>query len=571
VRALASQASVESTTSRIRKAHGTSLLVGAAAFVTAVTILSPRGNQKTRLEAPAKAETEESVVKKSEDEETTLLNWSGTHTVNTKHYWEPETVEELEAVVLECHSKGQSVRPIGSALSPNGLSFHSEGMVSLVHLDKILEVDTKNMTVTTQSGARVSQVIDALNTHGLTLPNLASIAEQQMGGFTQVGAHGTGAKIAPVDHYVTKLRIITPSLGDMVLTEDQGVFFQLAKVGLGCMGVVAEVTMKCVPAHNLVERTFVLTRREAREQIQQLLVNHKHIRFMWIPYQDVVVVVANDPDADVAEHVPRNLMHFSEPERLEPFRNLYIELTKDNPEPVTLESLKGMGFGELRDALLGMDPLDVDHVKKVNEAEAEFWRRSQGYQTKPSHQLLQFDCGGQQWVKEVALPTGTLHENNGNDIMFMEKLLQGIEDQQIPAHSPIEQRWSAPSSSLMSPVHGTDPNGLHSWVGIIMYLPSADDELQRRAITESFTGQYCTLMDTLGQEVDAASHWAKLELPRDMWKLLDLQMAMSKRYPLHLFNKAREMVDPKDILGNPLLNLVFGSKLRNPENARKED
>ena len=47
------------------------------------------------------------------------------------------------------------------------------------------------------------------------------------------------------------------------------------------------------------------------------------------------------------------------------------------------------------DALLAVDPLNLAHVKRCNEAEAEFWRRSEGYQTKPSDQLLQFDCGGQ--------------------------------------------------------------------------------------------------------------------------------------------------------------------------------
>ena len=48
-----------------------------------------------------------------------------------------------------------------------------------------------------------------------------------------------------------------------------------------------------------------------------------------------------------------------------------------------------------KDALLAFDPLSVAHVKRCNEAEAEFWRRSEGYQTKDSDKLLQFDCGGQ--------------------------------------------------------------------------------------------------------------------------------------------------------------------------------
>lgn len=35
--------------------------------------------------------------------------------------------------------------------------------------------------------------------------------------------------------------------------------FELARVGLGALGVVAEVTLQCVPAHQLLEHTYVST------------------------------------------------------------------------------------------------------------------------------------------------------------------------------------------------------------------------------------------------------------------------------------------------------------------------
>jgi L-galactono-1,4-lactone dehydrogenase len=114
---------------------------------------------------------------------------------------------------------------------------------------------------------------------------------------------------------------------------------------------------------------------------------------MWIPYTDVVVVVTNDPQ-DQVENIPK-LPPISAEERFRPLTSLLIELTKDAAEPFSKESIEGMGFGELRDALLALDPLDIDHVKRCNKAEAQFWAKSEGYQIKPSEQLLQFDCGGQ--------------------------------------------------------------------------------------------------------------------------------------------------------------------------------
>lgn len=59
-------------------------------------------------------------------------------------------------------------------------------MVNLGLMDKVIEVDKKNKRVTVQAGARVSQLVDGIKEHGLTLQNFASIREQQIGGFIQV-------------------------------------------------------------------------------------------------------------------------------------------------------------------------------------------------------------------------------------------------------------------------------------------------------------------------------------------------------------------------------------------------
>jgi len=165
-------------------------------------------------------------------------------------------------------------------------------------------------------------------------------------------------------------------------------------------------------------------------------------------------------------------------------------------------------------------------------------------------------------VWEVCFPTGTQDKNNHSDMEFMEELLEGIERENIPAPAPIEQRWSASSSSLMSPAYGSDPKGLHSWVGIIHYLPS-DDKYQREYITESFTGRYCNLMRGIGQHYSATSHWAKLEIPSSIFQIADLRVFMKQRFPVDLFNRARQRFDPKSILSNRIVDMAFGKSSSN--------
>jgi L-galactono-1,4-lactone dehydrogenase len=156
---------------------------------------------------------------------------------------------------------------------------------------------------------------------------------------------------------------------------------------------------------------------------------------------------------------------------------------------------------------------------------------------------------------------------------FMTRLLGGIEQDNengIPAHSPIEQRWTASSSSLLSPASahsaGSSSDGLHSWVGIISYLPAGDEDnasirQQRDEITKLFTGRYCDLMQKIGKDVQATSHWAKLEKPLTTWQLVDLRLFLQERFPIQLLNGARGRLDPKNLLGNQLLNTVLGKSV----------
>jgi L-galactono-1,4-lactone dehydrogenase len=181
----------------------------------------------------------------------------------------------------------------------------------------------------------------------------------------------------------------------------------------------------------------------------------------------------------------------------------------------------------------------------------------------------------QQWVWEVCFPTGTQEVNNGNDMRFMLDLLDGIENNpdtldNIPAHAPIEQRWSSSSSSYMSPASSyvTDDGSrtIHSWVGIINYLPSDETTMdpatlqqQRKDITDLFQGKYCDLLRDIGYRYNATSHWAKIELPKhSIWKVIDQQLFLQQRFPIEKFNNLRLLFDPKNLLSNPLIDQLFG-------------
>ncbi|KAJ1473245.1 hypothetical protein T484DRAFT_1637252, partial [Baffinella frigidus] len=394
--------------------------------------------------------------------------------------------------------------------------------------------------VTVQAGARVSQVLEALRPHGLTLQNLASINEQQVGGFIQVSAHGSGAALPPVDEQVVGLTLVTPGQGTLRLhkdDEEDQELMGMCRVGLGALGVVADVTLQCVPYHTLVERTWVSTEAEEPSLLLRRLKPKRHLRYMWIPYTDTVVVEGGLEGRGLQDRAD------APPPR-------FRARAPRNPRSLHLLSL-------LKDALLRLDPLSVQHVKAVNKAEAECWKRSEGPPPPPSEHVLGSPPPPPPPPPEVAFPAGEGGEADGRDIAYVKSLRALIEATQVPAPGPIEQRWTAASSSRMSPAHSERGDDLFSWVGIIMYLPEAEeDQHLRPKITKAFKAYKESCRMGLWPTFGAHEHWAKIEDP-DGEVLEALQARLAERFPAEDFVALRKRLDPHNILANNLVNSLF--------------
>ena len=427
----------------------------------------------------------------SEDDETDseMTNYSGTHSITPKKIFTPTSIDELKEIVAKAHADGQSIRPVGRFLSPNGIASCADGMLSLSDCDKIVRIDKEKMLVTVEGGALVQTVLEALAKEGLTLSNFSSIKEQQMAGWTSVSAHGTGARLPTVDEMITEMKLITPASGELVLSaesesEHDRRLFSYAKVGLGALGIISEMTLSCIPAHFLHETTRVVTDMDLlRHSHGGILQENRHTRYMWLPYTGACVVVTSNPigEEDAVAKMRNIACESGEPETPDPLAQMKkLYAAREGVPP------SGGSCASIRDELIDLDPLSVEHISQVNQAEFHYWQSAPSERVAKSDEILGFDCGGQQWVLEVCFPAGTVDEPNGRDIDFVLELQQAILDQGLPAPAPIEQRWTARSTSPMSPAFSADPSAFFSWVGIIMYLPPGQDEKGREAITSKF-------------------------------------------------------------------------------------
>lgn len=139
------------------------------------------------------------------------------------------------------------------------------------------------------------------------------------------------------------MTLISPALGPIELSPNsEPRLFKLARVGLGALGVVTEVTLQCVDAHKLVQRTFTETRASAAANHSAHLA-HQHMRYMWIPHTDTVVVVTCDPvpPGGIAEPLPSPA---DDGYATEPLRELLMKKAPD----VKAEEARAMNFAQLR-------------------------------------------------------------------------------------------------------------------------------------------------------------------------------------------------------------------------------
>ncbi|KAJ8570406.1 hypothetical protein K7X08_037378 [Anisodus acutangulus] len=153
---------------------------------------------------------------------------------------------------------------------------------------RFLSVDKEKKRVIVQAGIRVQQLVDAIKEYGITLQNFPSIREQQIGGIVQVGAHGTGARLPPIDEQVISMKL-------------KSLFSVLT--------------------------FFMFKLKDIKKNHKKFLSENKHVKYLHIPYTDAVVVVTCNPISS-SRGLPSHKPKYTTEEALQYVRDLYQESLK---------------------------------------------------------------------------------------------------------------------------------------------------------------------------------------------------------------------------------------------------
>lgn len=169
----------------------------------------------------------------------------------------PHSTEEVAGCVRFARERGVPVVTRGSGTGLSGGSVPIEGCVVLcvAQMDRIVEVDEKNLTLHAECGVITKAIDDAAQAVGLFYPpDPGSMKISTIGGNVAENSGGLrGLKYGVTRDYVMAIRVVLPDgtvtwLGNKCVKDVAGYSMKDLFVGSeGTLGIITEVILKLVP------------------------------------------------------------------------------------------------------------------------------------------------------------------------------------------------------------------------------------------------------------------------------------------------------------------------------------
>jgi xylitol oxidase len=178
-----------------------------------------------------------------------VKNWAGNVTYSTSRILRPRSAAEAQEMV----AGAETVRPLGTRHSFSLVGDSAGVLLSTEHLNRVVEIGDK--TVTVEAGIRYGDLSSALESHGLALPNLASLPHVSVGGAIATGTHGSGARNQSLAAGIASLELVCADGSISRLRRGDG-DLDGAVVSLGAIGLVTRASLDVVPAFELRQYVF---------------------------------------------------------------------------------------------------------------------------------------------------------------------------------------------------------------------------------------------------------------------------------------------------------------------------
>jgi FAD-linked oxidoreductase len=222
-------------------------------------------------------------------------NWAGDEGCAPVVIEHPASVEELSSVLVAASARGLRVRAIGAGHSFSDIACTDGVLVSLDRLNRVVEIDRAACRVRVEAGITIRELGLRLAAAGLALENLGDIDVQSVAGAISTATHGTGARLRNIPSQVQSLTLVLADGSTLVCSRElDAETFRAARVGLGSLGVIAEVTLRCVPAFMLRGLDTPAPLVSTLERFEDISLANEHFEFFVFPHAQTALTRTNN-------------------------------------------------------------------------------------------------------------------------------------------------------------------------------------------------------------------------------------------------------------------------------------
>lgn len=425
-------------------------------------------------------------------------NWAGNQVCAPHAILRPATESEIVAIVQRAVEAGRRVKCVGAGHSFTGVACTDGDLLDLSGYGRVLHVDRAAGLATVQAGIPLHRLNRELAAHGLALENLGDIAYQSIAGAISTATHGTGARFRNLSAGVVAMRLIdgTGRVHDVSPDGEAADLLDIAPVGIGALGIVSTVTLRCVRAFNLhaVERAERVD--ELLERFDEECDTSDHFEFFWVPNTRWALTKRNRRTDEPVRPLPT-------------WRRLRDDVLYDN-----------VAFGALQKVARWRNDLVPDVARRLPSSGAREYV-DVSYEVFASPRMVRFH------EMEYAVP-------RQHGVEALRRVQDLVDRLGYYVGFPVEVRVTAADDLALSTAHGRDT------VYIACHVhPGVPQDAYFRGVE--------SIMDDYG----GRPHWGKLHF--------QTAETLAPRYPRWAdFQSARARLDPDGRFANPELDRVLG-------------
>jgi L-gulono-1,4-lactone dehydrogenase len=425
-------------------------------------------------------------------------NWGGNVTAQPSHIVRPGNEAALVDAVRSAIATGNTIKAVGAGHSFTSIAKAEETLIDLSGYQRVVRANTSTGEVTVQSGMTLKQLNFELDRIGLALANMGDIAYQSIAGAISTGTHGTGRTLGGISPQVIGMRIID-GLGNVHDCRIGGTNHDIAsaaRVGLGALGVLSEVSLQCVPAFALKAVTEPMKVEKLLGELPRLCSENDHFEFFWVPHTKWALTKTNNRTDEPLK--PRS--------KLSAFTNDYL--------------LENYAFGAVC-ALGKRVPKLIPRLATALPSSGRVEYTDKSYEVFASPRLVKF------LEQEYSIPVAALPD-------ALREIMAMVDQDGFRISFPVEVRFTPPDDVPLS----TSSGRASAYIAVHMTKGTPHDA-------------YFAAVERIVNRYDGRPHWGKLHTR--------CAHDLSQLYPQwNAFQVMRSRLDPNGVFANEYLDRVLG-------------